>query len=138
MFHFISWSSFFLYITTILAIYWFTVGILYYRGEIVSFINSGPKEHLKFDSPASGGNNDHLFDECNDCAIQLRSVIRQNSIDKSDKDKILLEAKDLLRQHPQMFQAKWQIPINNLIEYECMQHCDILIEEKDLQSIWKK
>jgi hypothetical protein len=138
MFHFISWSSFFLYITIILAIYWFTVGILYYRGEIISFINGGPKQHLKFYSNVSESNNDQLFDECNECATQLKSLIRQNSIDKADKEAILSDAKDLLKQHPQMFQAKWQIPINNLIEYECMQHCDIIIEEKDLQSIWKK
>jgi hypothetical protein len=138
MFHFISWSSFLFSITIILAIYWFTVGILYYRGEIIAFINSGHKQHLEFDSPASGSNNDQLFDECNACATQLKSIIRQISLDNIDKGAILSEAKELLKQHPLMYQAKWQIPINNLIEYECRQHCDLTIEEKDLKSLWSK
>jgi hypothetical protein len=138
MFHFISWSSFILYITVILAIYWFTVCLIYYKGEIISFINGGPKQHLKFDSQISESSNDQLFDECNVCATQLKSVIRKSSIDTADKEAILSEAKELLKQHPLMFQAKWQIPINNLIEYECRQHCDLIIEEKDLKSLWNK
>ena len=138
MFHLIPWSSFLIYTTAIPAIYWFTVGILYYRGEIISFIKSGTKQRLEFDSQPYKANNDKLFDECNDCATQLKSVIRNNSINTADKRTILSEAKELLKQHPLMFQAKWQIPINNLIEYECRQHCDLIIEEKDLLSLWKK
>jgi hypothetical protein len=138
MFHFISWSSFIQYTTVVLAIYWFTVYLIYYKTEIVSLIKNGRQKSTIYNSQTSESNNDHLFDECNACATQLKSIIRQNSLDNIDKGTILSEAKELLKQHPLMFQAKWQIPINNLIEYECRQHYDLIIEEKDLMSLWNK
>ena len=138
MFHFISWSIFLQYIIVILTIYWFTVGLIYYRWEIVAFIKNGPKPTRKFNSPTSGDSNDCLFDECNACANHLKSIISQNSLDNTDKGTILSEAKDYLKQHPLMFQAKWQIPINNLIEYECRQQCSVEITGDEMETIWKQ
>jgi uncharacterized protein YuzB (UPF0349 family) len=138
MFHDISWSSFLQYTAAFLAIYWFTVLLIYYRGEIFSFIKNGALRPVKISSNKDADNQDSLFDECAICATELRSLVRKEAINENDKDSILSEAKNLLRKHPQMFQAKWQIPLNNLIEYECRQHCGIEVDEKDLKSIWKK
>jgi hypothetical protein len=135
MLRFISWSEFLAAVSIFLAIYWISILAIYYRRDFYFLLNrkkpitSGPESH-------TGNDEEYLFNQCNDCAAGIKSLVRQRGLEGPNRDDLISEIRHSLEAFQEFKGTKWQIPINNLICYEALQSCSLQIDQKDLEKIW--
>ncbi len=135
MLRFISWSQFLTTVSLLLAIYWISILAIYYRREFYFLLS---KRKLITSSPESltGNDEEFLFNKCNDCAADIKGIVRQRGLVETNKDVLISEIKRSLDPYKVFKGTKWQIPINNLICHEALQSCSLKIDQKDLDKIW--
>jgi hypothetical protein len=135
MLRFISWSEFLKAVSLLLAIYWVAILAIYYRREFYFLLN---RKNPATSNPESqtGVDEEFLFNQCNDCAAGIKSLVRQRGLVEANKDVFISEIKGSLDAYKVFKGTKWQIPINNLICYEALQACSLQIDQKDLDKIW--
>src|SRR5450432_1376441 len=135
MLRFISWSVFLITLLVTMFVYWLVVLLVYYKRDLITFFKKTAKIQPA-EGQASSKDIDR-YEECNDCAAIVKSVIRQIGLAKSDKNSLISDIKRSLITYSHFKGTIWQTPINNLIKYESKQSCSMTIEEKDLEIVWE-
>jgi len=138
MFPLIPWSDFLFAILLVLFTYWLVIGLIYYRNELRSILKNGFKIRIHSVSDKQDNQDEDLFSQCNDCATKLKLFIRGEAIHEKDRNILLSQMKIIIRQHPLLVSTKWQIPVNNLIKYECKQRCSVEISDEEIRTIWMR
>jgi len=136
MFHSISWSDFLVFTFFLVITYWIAIAVLYYWTEVVSFFKKPSQKLINTASTHGNQAQEDFFDECNQCASEIKSFIRENAMHGIDKQNLILELQVLVKPYSHFMGTMWQIPINHLIEYECIQHISVTITEGNIKEIW--
>ncbi len=136
MFHSISWSDFLVFTFFLVITYWLVIAVLYYWVEIISFFKKPSRNSINSASIDANKEQEDLFDECNKCASQIKSFIRENAMHGIDKQNLIQELKMIIKPFIHFMGTMWQIPINHVIEYECIKHVSVAITEADIKEIW--
>jgi len=159
MFNNISWSSYLLITAVITAIYYFLIGVIYYRNEITKILFSRNSDFINTSAKQKNKNtiinSEDDFEELNDLQQnekedvhqsylvhelmnELNKVFKKASDKKFLKEELILALQLTLRNYLQLKESPFSGAINSLIELESQSQCSIYLNDDEMKLLWKQ
>jgi hypothetical protein len=140
----ISWQQYFLFIGCATAAYYITIGLLYYRGEILYFLSTKkifPQAlPLSSNSPVvSEFNSDEkqgLMPYVHDLVNELQHTLSTSGRKRLIKEELIMSLQLLLKKYGMLNDTLFVQSINKFIESEAENSCSIHFNEQELKSLW--
>ena len=139
----ISWFQFLVFLLAADALYYVYIGLRYYRKDWWCRLRSRKQPApapVSFPRPAvvpagiSSKEND-VLPPVQDLVNEIRALL-QGIGEGAEKVVLLEKLRLLLQKYPTLHQSPFQPSIKQLIAVETGNHCDVVLDEEDLDGLW--
>ena len=130
MFTQISWSNYFLIVLLLSVGYYFVIGYLYYRNDLLQSISG--KKRIN-DLVATTRNYPPLLQSFSDEVQALMNEAGNNKLDGKD---IIWSLQMLIKKYPGLKDFNFQESVQTIITNECKSYCSIHLSEEELSALW--
>ncbi|HRN55622.1 MAG TPA: hypothetical protein PLL71_04190 [Agriterribacter sp.] len=147
----ISWGEYFEVLAVLMIMYYCLVLLLYFRSDMMLWAKQGfrkpiqkahtpPKETISA-SPAEDAHSpaDHnaaLFSAVHELMEELKSLFYDASQEPFQKQELLMALQLKLSEYHQLRGTPFQVAVNNHIMQQCLEQCDITVNDTELKQIW--
>jgi hypothetical protein len=152
MFTNISWASYILVVTLILAAWYLIIGMRFYFHDLQSLFTRKRKSNLQHapdETYSTTGSeftyqqtetldSDDLFQEVEKLTTKLKETIADASSKNYHKEEFIFLLQLTLKEYPQLKESPFQVAINNLIASECEKHGSLHLSAEEQVMLWKE
>ncbi len=139
----ISWQEYFEVLSLLVVLYYSTVLMLYFRGDILQLARQGLRKSIKkppisqLDAPSSTIENNHtLFSSVHELMEELKLLFEAAAQKPLQKQELLIALQLKLGEYNQLKETPFQVAVNNHIMEQSLTQCDIPINDIDIKQIW--
>jgi len=152
MFTNISWASYMLVVTLLLAAWYLIIGMRFYFHDRQNLLTRKRKPNLQFAHDGSHSTSatefapeetepsdtDSLFQEVEKLTAKLKETIAEASSKNYHKEEFIFLLQLTLKEYPHLKGSPFQVAINNLIISECEKYGSLLLRAEELVMLWKE
>lgn len=142
----ITWGQLFTYVSVFLFLYYAIILFLFYRRDLI--ITSKPGRKWNYDSYTSLAGHDasrasttdqdnHLYNAVHELIEDCKPVFQAAVQEKLEKEQVLEALQVRIKKYASLKGAAFQAAINNHIEQELNDQCNMVLLEKDAASLWR-
>ncbi|MGC4102317.1 hypothetical protein [Ferruginibacter sp.] len=132
----ISWPTYFTWCFIALLLYYITIGLLYFRYELVTILKQ-PGAFKKFN------NAEHSIDTADNDIPALVSVLKDELIafaeatgSGHERTEVLLGLQKIISKYSVLKDSAYKNEINSTIAMSCENNCAIALDEEDMAFLW--
>jgi hypothetical protein len=130
MFTEITWSSYFVTVLLLFVGYYFIVGYVYYRNDLLQLISTKKSRSDIVEAAQS------LAPSVQPLSDEVQAFLNEAGKNKIDKEAIIVSLQMLLKKYHYLIDSDNREPIQDLIIDECKSYCSIHLSEEELNAIW--
>ena len=130
MFTQISWSNYLLIVLLLSVSYYFVIGYIYYRNDLLQSISDKKRTN---DVVAPARNYPPILQSFSDEVQALMNEAGNNKLDRKD---IIWSLQMLIKKYPGLKDFDFQEPVQTIINNECKSYCSIHLSEEELSALW--
>lgn len=136
----ITWSTYLTAIAVAMAVYYATIGMLYYRNEIHGLIKGKTKNrneaagHAEEDTVATDPKSG--FDGLQEVVASIRAILEQAGKEVS-KEELLTQVNTKLANYDGLRQPAFRNAIRNFITINAKAYCEVDFTDDELESSWE-
>ncbi len=152
MFTNISWASYILAVTLLLAAWYLVIGMRFYFHDLQNLFTRKSKPNLQLapnENYSTTGSeftpketetldSDELFHEVEKLTTKLKETIADASSKNYHKEEFIFLLQLTLKEYPHLKGSPFQVAINNLIESECEKHGSLHLSAEEQVMLWKE
>lgn len=152
MFTNISWASYILVVTLLLAVWYLVIGMRFYFNDLQNLLTRKRKPDLQLASDdtylttgaeftpeqTEASNTDNLFQEVEMLTAKLKETIADASSKNYHKEEFNFLLQLTLKECPHLKGSPFQVAINNLILSECEKYGSLHLSAEELVILWKE
>ena len=94
------------------------------------------QSHTESNDPRSQKTQDELIHLVHDQVDQIQALLKQLSLQSSDKETLIRSVSLLLKKYPLLGSSTYRQPLTNLIATESENQCKIQLSEEELTTLW--
>ena len=142
----ISWTDYWFFILIALAVYYVTIGCLYYLTEIKQVLSGKSNLLLQpYSSKKAFAGKNHIVytDSENDlhplvkeCMDQIRNVLKEATENNLVKQEIIYSLQQLTSKYSVIKNSPFKSFITDYILIECDNYCSIHLDNEEVRKIW--
>lgn len=152
MFTNISWTTYILVVTLLLAAWYLIIGMRFYFHDLQNLLARKRKSNLQLahdksysitgseftteQTEASDTNN--LFHEVEKLTAKLKETIADASSKNYHREEFIFLLQLILKEYPHLKGSPFQVAINNLILSECEKYGSLHLSAEELVMLWKE
>ena len=152
MFTNISWASYILVVTLLLAVWYLVIGMRFYFNDLQNLLTRKRKPDLQLASDdtylttgseftpeqTEASNTDNLFQAVEMLTAKLKETIADASSKNYHKEEFNFLLQLTLKEYPHLKGSPFQMAINNLILSECEKYGSLHLSAEELVMLWKE
>ncbi len=128
----VSWGQYLVVVGILLVIYYFFIGIRYYKEDIKSLISGKLLKKDKADN-----NTDPSFDELETVVNDLRYAVLERAGKQANQTELLEQLKQRLAKYAGLQKPAYRVAINNYIITNAKDMCEVMFSEDELNRAWE-
>lgn len=134
----ITWSEYMICMLVLLFVFYLFVILRYYRAELKQFLSSKGKEpsEIGYEPEAADDYPDDSFEALEMLVNDLRHAVLERAGIGVDKQMLLSQLKDRLKDFDGMRRQAYRIAINNYIIQHAKEICGVVFSEEELEAEW--
>ena len=152
MFTNISWASYILVVTLLLAVWYLVIGMRFYFNDLQNLLTRKRKPDLQLASDdtylttgseftpeqTEASNTDNLFQAVEMLTAKLKETIADASSKNYHKEEFNFLLQLTLKEYPHLKGSPYQIAISNLIASECEKYGSLHLSAEEQVMLWKE
>jgi hypothetical protein len=152
MFTNISWASYILVVSLLLAAWYLIIGMRFYFHDLQNLLARKRKPNLQLapdetysttgsefiSEQTEASDADNLFHEVENLTAKLKETIADASSKNYHKEEFIFLLQLTLKEYPHLKGSPYQIAISNLIASECEKYGSLHLSAEEQVMLWKE
>ncbi len=131
----ISWHSFITFIVITAIVYYVTIGVLYFRGDIMRLLKEGWKRN-KVPEHSDGTSRAELFSSTHELMAELKDLFFTASDQQYPKEELIMALQTKLKAYSRLKNTNLEKAVQDHIVQSAVSVCSIDLDDSDMKRIW--